>query len=184
MMRDTIEGIRSIERAVGSVSATVSELGTQSAEIGKLIGVIDEIADQTNLLALNAAIEAARAGDQGRGFAVVADEVRQLAERVTGATKEIAGLIEVVQTGVQDSMKATGEGTQQVPEGVERAEKAAGALQQIIDSVTEVTGQIEQISAGAEQVSASGDEMVSTVESVESVARISEKKRGLSGADA
>jgi methyl-accepting chemotaxis protein len=148
MMRDTIEGIRSIERAVGSVSATVSELGTQSAEIGKIIGVIDEIADQTNLLALNAAIEAARAGDQGRGFAVVADEVRQLAERVTGATKEIAGLIEVVQTGVQDSMKATDEGTQQVSEGVERAEKAAGALQQIIDSVTEVTGQIEQISAG------------------------------------
>jgi methyl-accepting chemotaxis protein len=166
MMRDTIEGIRGIETAVGSVSTRISELGNQSAEIGKIIGVIDDIADQTNLLALNAAIEAARAGDQGRGFAVVADEVRQLAERVTEATKEIAGLIEVVQTGVEDSMKATKEGAEQVAAGVELAEKASGALQQIIASVTEVTGQIEQISAGAEEVSASGDEMVRTVESV------------------
>lgn len=184
MMRDTIEGIRGIERAVGSVSTRVSDLGTQSAEIGKIIGVIDEIADQTNLLALNAAIEAARAGDQGRGFAVVADEVRQLAERVTEATKEIAVLIEVVQTGVEDSMKATNEGTEQVTEGVERAEKAAGALQQIIDSVTDVTGQIEQISAGAEEVSASGDEMVRTVESVAGIsernASTAEEMRGSS----
>lgn len=93
MVGKTVEGRQKIETAVNMASEKITELGTQSAEIGKIVAVIDHIAAQTNLLALNAAIEASRGGEQGGGFAVVADEVRKLAEQVTDATKEIAHLI-------------------------------------------------------------------------------------------
>jgi methyl-accepting chemotaxis protein len=170
VVRQTVEGIGTINDAVDLVARHVAGLGAQSTEIGKIVSVIDDIAAQTNLLALNAAIEAARAGEQGRGFAVVADEVRQLAERVSQATTEIAGLIDDVQKGVEDSVRATEAGTKQVAEGTALADAAGKALQEIIEAVGEVSQQIEQISAAAEQVSASSDEMVSYIDSVKEIA--------------
>ncbi|MDA1173727.1 MAG: methyl-accepting chemotaxis protein [Chloroflexi bacterium] len=166
----TITGMVRIRDAVTSAATKIGGLGEQSAEIGKIVAVIDDIAAQTNLLALNAAIEAARAGEQGRGFAVVADEVRKLAERVTDATKEIANLIEGVQRGVQDSIKATEQGTREVAAGTEIAEGAGSALNQIAGSVVAVSEQIERISAAAEEVSASADGMVAFIDNVNEIA--------------
>ncbi|MDP6071916.1 MAG: methyl-accepting chemotaxis protein [SAR202 cluster bacterium] len=145
-----MEGMAKISNAVDVAAAQISELGTQSEEIGKIVAVIDDIAAQTNLLALNAAIEAARAGEQGRGFAVVADEVRGLAERVTQATNEIAALIEAIQKGVNQSVNAVDEGTKQVSEGVAQAEHARDSLKDILSAVGDVADQIGQISASAQ----------------------------------
>ncbi len=108
---------------------------TSSGQIGKIIGVIDEIAFQTNLLALNAGVEAARAGEAGRGFAVVAQEVRALAQRSANAAKEIKDLINV--------------SGQQVSAGVERVGRTREALQRIIARVAEIDAQVNAIAASA-----------------------------------
>ncbi|MAG36698.1 MAG: hypothetical protein CL878_10730, partial [Dehalococcoidia bacterium] len=54
MVRQTVDGMGRIKAAVDSVSTTVTQLGEQSAQIGNIVAVIDDIAAQTNLLALNA----------------------------------------------------------------------------------------------------------------------------------
>ncbi len=169
VVTETVSGMHSINDAVGVVSKYVEELGDQSAEIGKIVSVIDDIAAQTNLLALNAAIEAARAGEQGRGFAVVADEVRQLAERVIEATSEIGDLIERVQSGVAKSVEASASGAEQVSEGTHKAEAAGEALQAIKRSVEAVAAEIVNISETANQVGANSGQVTTTIEAVNSI---------------
>ncbi|OQY13332.1 MAG: hypothetical protein B6I31_01365, partial [Desulfobacteraceae bacterium 4572_19] len=79
------------------INVKMDALVTASKQIGKIIGVIKDIADQTNMLALNATIEAAGAGEAGKGFAVVAGEVKELAKQSADATDEIASQVDEIQ---------------------------------------------------------------------------------------
>lgn len=113
LVQDAMRSVSTSLDVLRQTTDAMERIETASSEIGKIIGVIDEIAFQTNLLALNAGVEAARAGEAGKGFAVVAQEVRELAQRSANAAKEIKVLIEnsgrEVQGGVS-LVDRTGEG--------------------------------------------------------------------------
>ena len=89
-----------------AANQSVDGLKSSSAEIGKVVDLIANIAQQTNLLALNATIEAARAGQAGRGFAVVASEVKALSVQTQTATGEIKRKIEKLQNDAAFSIAA------------------------------------------------------------------------------
>jgi methyl-accepting chemotaxis protein len=162
----TLTKMRLIAESVGATAKKMEELGKSSDQIGRIIGVIDDIADQTNLLALNAAIEAARAGEQGRGFAVVADEVRKLAERTTTATKEIAQMIKNIQDETKIAVFAMESGTKQVEEGVSSTAKAGDSLRAIIQMSEEVGGMITEIATAATQQSSTTEQVNHNIEQI------------------
>lgn len=155
VVEDILARMQSIASSTHESAVQIKDLGNQSERIGRIIGVIDDIADQTNLLALNAAIEAARAGAQGRGFAVVADEVRKLAERTVGATKEIAQTIQGVQQGTRTAVSAMDTAAQDVELGVTATDEAGKSLREIIDLADRVGEMVMHIAtAAAEQLNA------------------------------
>ncbi len=150
-VRQTADGAREAASRVSAVSGeakqsdeivtrainAMSGIEQSSAEITKIIGVIDEIAFQTNLLALNAGVEAARAGESGKGFAVVAQEVRELAQRSAAAAKEIKDQI--------------ARSSAQVEQGVQLVGQTGEALKRISDQIASANDIVSKISHSAQE---------------------------------
>jgi methyl-accepting chemotaxis protein len=159
IMQQTLNAMDTLANEVENAAGVIHSLEKESEEIGSVLDVIRGIAEQTNLLALNAAIEAARAGEQGRGFAVVADEVRTLASRTQASTQEIQNMIERLQAGANNAVKAMEAGQTQARKGVEQASLAGASLETITQSVTTISDMNMQIASAAEEQSSVADEI-------------------------
>jgi methyl-accepting chemotaxis protein len=186
-VRQTAEGANEASKRVHSVSAEASRsdgvvaeaitamsgIEKSSAEISKIIGVIDEIAFQTNLLALNAGVEAARAGESGKGFAVVAQEVRELAQRSAAAAKEIKDQIARSSGQVDHGVRLVGEAGEALKRISEQIKAANDIVGKIAHSASEqdttlrsITSSINQLDAATQQNAAMAEETTAAAESL------------------
>ena len=180
LVTKAVAAINQVSESADALEHEVGELNMQAGEIGRIIGVINDIADQTNLLALNAAIEAARAGEAGRGFAVVADEVRKLAEKTVAATKEVEEAIGTIQDRSQHAMAAMHQTSGQVGESTTLSNQAGDALQVIMESVRDMVGRITQIATAAEEQSAAAEEIKRQIGDIADIAGETDEGAGQS----
>ncbi|WP_419785430.1 bacteriohemerythrin [Pseudodesulfovibrio sp.] len=169
-VRRAVASIGQIEKRILDLKDTMHRLGEQASSIGKVLGVITEIADQTNLLALNAAIEAARAGEAGRGFAVVADEVRKLAEKTMDATKEVEKVIISIQEAAMENVKAVEAAAEDITRSTEASNEAGRFMEEIVAIVEETAGQVDSIATASEEQSATSEEINRAVSDVNTIA--------------
>lgn len=170
VVEQTMSTITILADEIRGGAQAVQVLGDESQNINQVLEVIRSIAEQTNLLALNAAIEAARAGDQGRGFAVVADEVRALAGRSQQATLEIRTMIERLQSGADNAVKAMAGSEGKTGESVAMAQRAGDALSAITGSVAIMADMSTQIASAAEEQSAVAEEINRSITRIAQIA--------------
>lgn len=131
---------RKADETADAIKDKMDGLVTASKQIGKVVGVIKDIADQTNMLALNATIEAAGAGEAGKGFAVVAGEVKELSRQSADASDEIAGQVEKIQNSTDIMVRAISEITGIISETAEINQAIASEVKE----QSEIAGKISQ----------------------------------------
>ncbi|NOH72906.1 methyl-accepting chemotaxis protein [Vibrio pectenicida] len=154
-----VGGANELAGEIQSASQVVQQLATDARNVDTVLEVIRGVAEQTNLLALNAAIEAARAGEQGRGFAVVADEVRSLSLRTHESTLEIQNIVEKLQVGAENVVKAMDHGTARATNASELSSQAGTAINKINQEVHTIEEMNQQIATAAEEQTVTVNEM-------------------------
>lgn len=167
----------------------IVELGDKSKEIGKVMGIINNIADQTKLIAFNAALEASSAGESGKRFGVVASEIRRLADNVMDSTGEIASRIAEIKEAIQRLVVASEKGTKNIHEGVASSMETGELLSGIVAGAEATSISARQISMSTQQQKSASEQVLHAIRAIadgvqkssESIGQITESSRTLTG---
>src|SRR5690606_14075405 len=98
-----------------------------------------------------------------------------LAERTTGATRQIAQMIQQVQAETKAAVQAMQRGDEEVRAGIALADQAGAALDRIVSGADRTVEMIHQMAAATEEQSATGERIT------RGVIRITESSRAATG---
>jgi methyl-accepting chemotaxis protein len=180
LIQQLVRGMEGIRANVEFSEKKVLALGRQSEQISSIVETMVNISARTDMLALNASIEAVRAGQEGRGFAVVAEEVRKLAESTATASRDIAALVDAIQSEALDTVSAMTEERQQVQEEIRRVSEAGNTLEEIGRSSTVAAERSQRICLATIEQLHRTQEIVQAMQQVSTIAnRISERSESI-----
>jgi methyl-accepting chemotaxis protein WspA len=173
------------QEALAGVAAAMAELREASAEVADgftlirakardisgILGMIGKVADQTNLLSLNAHIAAEEAGEHGLEFSGVAREMRRLADHTSVSARDIAKMIQAMETAVQAGAAQMGRYEQEVAHGVATVQRITDQLEQITANVQELTPRLQAVDEGMRSQAEGASEISAAVMHLDATAR-------------
>jgi methyl-accepting chemotaxis protein len=162
----TTEGMKRIGTFIDALMAAIEKLGGRSRDIGKVLGVIEEVTEKSRLLSLNAQIIAAQAGEHGKGFAVVAQEMKQLSDKAALSTREIADIVNTIQQEIGEVVSETRESVKVVREGETLVARTASVLDEILISSRQATDLAEGIERASHEQTAGLKMAVNSTEQI------------------
>jgi len=147
----TVQGIVQSRELIRETGKRIKRLGERSQEIGEVVGIIQAIAERTGILALNASMQAATAGEAGRSFGVVADEVKRLSESARESATRISRLVNAIQTGTHETVRAMNEAITQVVEISRMSDDAGQAMRRTQHETESLVANVREIAATTEE---------------------------------
>ncbi|WNG59473.1 methyl-accepting chemotaxis protein [Archangium gephyra] len=165
----SIEGLQELHEKVGRLAGTILMLGNRTQQIGEIAQTVKDLADQSNMLALNAAIEAVRSGEHGKGFGVVAREIRALADQSIESTDRVRELLDDIGKSIQDTVKMTEKGQQQMQGGLAQIKTSGESLRELTSIVKDNAGAARQIAVAVSQQNAGITQIFTAVSDLSSL---------------
>lgn len=140
-VRQAVQGLQRIRAQVQESARRIRQLDASSQEISEIVQLMQDLTDRTSIQALNASIQAAMAGESGRGCALAAEEVERLAARSAGATRRMAELVSIIQTGTRAALSDLAESAREVVAGAHQAGQAG----QVFDRIETVSHHLAEV---------------------------------------
>jgi hypothetical protein len=129
-LAEASELISACAHAKVSVDASIAALGEVLEKFRIAISSLDETIVDITLIGMNAGLKASHLGVKGRAFVVIAHELKTTADRISGAAKTLAPVLDAI-GGAADRLKGL------------RAEEESLKVADLENSITSAVGEIE-----------------------------------------
>lgn len=165
------EDVQRIESEHKKYVDQFQRLSSQTVEITKMIGEIQNISEQTNLLSFNASIEAAHAGTAGAGFRIIANEVKKLSDNTKKASEKILNNVNMLKNSISELEAETKLNTANLGNLTQEADETLEQFDSIKARNTENNVNVEKIAINISENVHNIDGIIDTIQKSEELSQ-------------